>query len=183
MKHIFWKSFDLNIETNSKEKNLFPSNYKNLFKIFFFKKKKSSIFFFKSEKKFKVKINLKINVFFLKELISGNKLIPQKKNLIYFFKYYNIKRKLLNNLEINEQVDFYLNNPVDNNEKTILENINFFNLDENIYLDLVNEKIFFDKPNLNLKKNNTNKIIFNELYLENMNMINGIINKRIKGNF
>ena len=40
MKHIFWKSFDLNIETNSKEKNLFPSNYKNLFKIFFFKKKK-----------------------------------------------------------------------------------------------------------------------------------------------
>jgi len=182
MKHIFWKSFDLNIETNSKEKNLFPSNYKNLFKIFFFKKKKSSIFFFKSEKKYKVKINLKINVFFLKELISGNKLIPQKKNLIYFFKYYNIKRKLLNNLEINEQVDFYLNNPVDNNEKTILENINFFNLDENIYLDLVNEKIFFDKPNFNLKKNNTNKIIFNELYLENMNMINGIINKRIKNN-
>ena len=36
MKSIFWKSFDLEIETNNKEKHLFPSNYKNLLKIYFF---------------------------------------------------------------------------------------------------------------------------------------------------
>ena len=32
MKNNFWKSFDLEIETNNKEKHLFPCNYKNLFK-------------------------------------------------------------------------------------------------------------------------------------------------------
>jgi hypothetical protein len=79
MKNNIWKSFDLDIETNNKEKHLFPDNHKNFLKILFFKKKKSSLFFFKSEKKFKVKINLQINLCFLEELISSKKLIPQKK--------------------------------------------------------------------------------------------------------
>ena len=85
-------------------------------------------------------------------------------------------------MEVNEQIETYLQNPINTSENTILENINFINLGENIYLDLINEKVFLSNSNFNQKKNYTNKIIFNELYLENMNILNNTIHKRIKNN-
>ena len=71
-----YEKFCLDTELNNKDKINFPKNYKNLYNILFFKKKKSSIFFFKSEAKYKVKIDFKINLTYLQNLIIYNKEIP-----------------------------------------------------------------------------------------------------------
>ena len=65
-----WKIFSINTELNNRDKHFYPKNVRNLYNILFFKKKKSSLFFFKSESKYKAKIDLKINLTSLKNILE-----------------------------------------------------------------------------------------------------------------
>ena len=178
------KEYSINLELNNKDKNLFPKNLKNLYHINFFKKKKSHLFFFKSEAKYKVKIVLKINNELLKKMFLENKSIPQIKELIYFYTIYINIRKQYNIQEIENNL-FYelLNNNTNNNNNNNNNNINtntklfdnnLIDLGNNFYLNLTTKKFEINKINYKFIKG---KIIFNDLYFNNKDLITQLINK------
>ena len=170
-----WKLYSLKTDFNNKDKTLYPKNIKNLFQIFFFKKKKSSLFFFRSETKYKANIDIKINLEILANIIKNKKQIPYKEELIYFFSKYVNTFKINNINEIENNINLgFKENLSSSDNKIIYYNKNIIYLDKNIVLDLKKKEIY-----LNNHKNNKNiisgNLIFNELYQNNLNFLNKII--------
>ena len=173
MNEEIYEKFSLDTELNTKDKSNFPKNYKNLYNILFFKKKKSNIFFFKSEAKYKVKIDFKINLTKLKHLIIFNKEIPRKDKVIYFFKNYCVFKKYNNILDINQKIDLLIEKKTKSNIKNlIIYDNNIIKLGNDIILDLKNNKFMLDKNTNSYKKIIEGKIIFSELYLNNLYFLN-----------
>lgn len=178
-----WKTFSLHTELNNKDKYYFPKNINDLYKVYFFKKKKSSLFFFKSENKYKANIDFKINIKNLKKNIE-NKNIPQKENLIKFFNFYSDKIKINNTNEVNNKIKSYINNNFENqiniNQKLITYNKNHIDLGNNILLNL--EKNILTLNERPKKFISYGKIIINELFLNNINLIQKLITEEITNN-
>lgn len=165
-----WKILELEMELNHKDKKNFPPKVNNLYNIFFFKKKKSNLFFFKSEKKYKMKITLHINIDYLRELIIYNKDIPYFKELTFFLNNILKLRKIINNKEILNKIEH-----LDNNCKKELCNNEIY--DNKIFK--LDNKLYFNKNKLeissNYKKNIYGKIILSEQYFNNYNFILDIL--------
>ena len=182
MNKDIYEKFCLDTELNTKNKSNFPKNYKNLYNILFFKKKKSNIFFFKSEAKYKVKIDFKINLTKLKYLIIFNKEIPEKDKVIYFFKNFCVVKKYNNILDINEKIDLLIEKHKENKvytKKLIIYDNNIIKLGNDIILDLKNSEFMLDKNTNSYKKIIEGKIIFSELYLNNLYFLNNKVKKTL----
>ena len=170
-----WKLYSLKTDFNNKDKSLYPKNIKNLFQIFFFKKKKSSIFFFKSEPRYKANIDFKINLELLNNIIQHKKEIPYKEELIYFFSKYVNTFKINNINEIENNINLGFKENLKSKKKQIVYyNKNIIYLDKKIVLDLKKKDIYFS-DNLNNKNIISGNLIFNELYQNNLNFLNNII--------
>jgi hypothetical protein len=168
------KVFSINTELNNRDKQFYPKNVKNLYNILFFKKKKSSLFFFKSESKYKAKIDLKINLTSLKRILEYDNDIPEKNNILYFFKKYIDCIKYNNILDINQELNL-CNNNLGINKKLFYYNNNILDLGNNIFLDFNKKNIFINSNNISYKNVIIGKLIFNETYINNIKFLKEII--------
>tara|TARA_B110001469_G_scaffold127846_1_gene151116 strand:+ start:2735 stop:4642 length:1908 start_codon:yes stop_codon:yes gene_type:complete len=183
MNEEIYEKFSLYTELKTKDKINFPKNYKNLYNILFFKKKKSNIFFFKSEAKYKVKIDFKMNLTKLKNLIIFNQEIPEKDKVIYFFKNFCVVKKYNNILDINEKIDLLIqkkNKEIrEDKKKIIIYDNNIIKLGNDIILDLKNNEFTIDQNTNSYTNLIKGKIIFSELYLNNLYFLNHKVKKTL----
>jgi E3 ubiquitin-protein ligase RNF5 len=170
-----WKILELEMELNHKDKKNFPPKVNNLYNIFFFKKKKSNIFFFKSEKKYKMKITLHINIDYLRKLVILDNEIPYLKELTFFFNNILKLRKNINNKQIINEIEY-----LDENTNC---NIKIY---DNKILKLDN-KLYFNKNKFEISSNyykkNYGKIILSEQNFDNHHFILNILKNEKNKNF